>query len=328
MPILGARDGHDFIPAAVRAGAAAVIQSPGRPLPEGARLSVVEVADTLAAFTALARAVRDQFDGPVIAITGSNGKTTTRGMIAAALACEGGYSRVLCTRGNFNNFIGVPMTLTNGPARPDAMVIEIGMNAPGEVDALASVVRPTAAVITSVAIEHLEFMGSIEAIAAAEAEVVPHVVKGGPVFVPGDEPLLDPHLRDRDVRVVHFATASPAWTRAPRVALTSTRIGRTTRGVVTVRGDDGQAREASVELQLFGAHNLRNAAAALAVGLEHGLPLAPMLRAMNAGCGSAASAATPSAPGRYPRECRPAFPGRRKSAPCPASRRRRSAVPR
>ncbi|MCA9714243.1 MAG: UDP-N-acetylmuramoyl-tripeptide--D-alanyl-D-alanine ligase, partial [Myxococcales bacterium] len=168
VPIVAARDGHDFIPQAVAGGAAAILQVRGRALPAG-DTSVIEVEDTLAAFTALARDVRDRFTGPVIAITGSNGKTTTRGMIAAALACEGGFQRVLCTQGNFNNNIGVPMTLTNGPDEPDAMVIELGMNAPGEVDALASVVRPTGAVITSVAVEHLEFMGSIEAIAAAEA---------------------------------------------------------------------------------------------------------------------------------------------------------------
>src|SRR5690606_30660118 len=104
VPIVAARDGHDFIPAAAEAGASACLIAAGRPIPAGCEdLTVVEVEDTLAGLTALARAARSRIDGPVVAITGSNGKTTTRAFIEATLATA--FDPVLCTRGNFNNHI-------------------------------------------------------------------------------------------------------------------------------------------------------------------------------------------------------------------------------
>ncbi|MCA9695160.1 MAG: UDP-N-acetylmuramoyl-tripeptide--D-alanyl-D-alanine ligase, partial [Myxococcales bacterium] len=166
VPIVAARDGHDFIPAAIASGAAATLIARGRPRPDDPRVSVIEVDDPLTALERLAADARARCDGPVVAITGSNGKTTTRAMIAAVL--EVGFAPVLATQGNFNNHLGVPLTLVReleGGAAPRAMVIELGMSAPGEVDALAALVRPTCAVITSVALEHLEFMGSLDAIA-------------------------------------------------------------------------------------------------------------------------------------------------------------------
>jgi UDP-N-acetylmuramoyl-tripeptide--D-alanyl-D-alanine ligase len=181
VPVVAARDGHDFIADAVAGGAAAVLVMPGRAVP-GGDCTVIEVDDTLVALGALARAARDEWTGPVVAISGSNGKTTTRAMIEAVLRTR--FARVLATRGNFNNHLGVPLTLLGEPHEVDAAVLELGMSAPGENDHLAGIVRPDVAVITSVAIEHLEFMGSLEAIAAAEAEPVRHVRAGGVVVRP------------------------------------------------------------------------------------------------------------------------------------------------
>ncbi|MBC8074239.1 MAG: UDP-N-acetylmuramoyl-tripeptide--D-alanyl-D-alanine ligase, partial [Deltaproteobacteria bacterium] len=191
VPVVAARDGHDFIAAAIAGGAAAVLVAAGRTVPPG-DVTVVEVDDTIAAFQRLAADRRARLDVPVVAISGSNGKTTTRAMIAAVLGSAN--HRVLCTQGNFNNHLGVPTTLLGEPESPTAMVIELGMNAPGENGLLAAIVQPSIAVITSIALEHLEFMGSIEAIAAAEAEPIAHLRPGGVVVVPSDEPLLRPHL--------------------------------------------------------------------------------------------------------------------------------------
>lgn len=271
VPIVAARDGHDFIPGAIAGGAAAVLMGPGRPLPEG-DVTVVEVDDTLAALTRLGARSRDATSGPVVSITGSNGKTTTRAMVAAVLGSA--IDSVLCTRGNLNNHLGVPLTLLDTPHDPGAMVIELGMSAPGENDHLASIVRPSIAVITSIALEHLEFMGTIEAIAAAEAEVVPHVGPDGVVVVPGDEPLLVPHLpKGEQPRVLRFGPEDSADVQVLGVQ-------QTERTEATLRVPGGE--KVTVRLQLFGAHNARNAAAALAVGCHLGLPLGPMVEALEA----------------------------------------------
>jgi UDP-N-acetylmuramoyl-tripeptide--D-alanyl-D-alanine ligase len=275
VPIVAARDGHDFIAAAVAGGAAAVLVGPGRAGEVGdAAVTVVEVDDTLAAMTRLAAAARNALSGPVVAITGSNGKTTTRAMIAAVVAT--GYPELLCTRGNLNNHLGVPLTLLGEPHEPSAMVVELGMSAPGENDRLAAVVRPTIAVITSVAIEHLEFMGSIEAIAAAEAEPIGHVTPDGVVLVPGDEPLLTPHLPASCPRVVRFAAGAGA-----RVRVVDVVAGVRTVATLAIAAEgDVPEQRVEVRLQTFGAHNARNAAAAMCVGLELGLPVAQMVAAL------------------------------------------------
>ncbi|MEM9457533.1 MAG: UDP-N-acetylmuramoyl-tripeptide--D-alanyl-D-alanine ligase [Myxococcota bacterium] len=275
VPIVAARDGHDFVPHAIEGGAAAVLIGADRPLPPG-EITVVEVDDTVAALARLGARSRDRVDGPVVSITGSNGKTTTRAMIAAVLGSA--MEDVLCTRGNLNNHLGVPLTLTGEPHDPQAMVIELGMSAPGENDHLASIVRPSVAVITSIALEHLEFMGSLEAIAAAEAEVVPHVVthgmNGGVVIVPDDEPTLAPHLpKGPQPAVLRFGPGDEA-----DVQVLGVKLAERTEAMLRVPGGE----RVRLRLRCFGAHNARNAAAALAVGCHLGLPLVPMVEALEA----------------------------------------------
>lgn len=284
VPIVAARDGHDFLPQAIAGGAAAVLVARGRALPDpeaGAPAhaltltptpTVVEVDDTLAALTRLGACSRDRVRGPVVAITGSNGKTTTRALVEAVLASA--LPAVLCTQGNLNNHLGVPLTLLDEPHDPDAMVIELGMSAPGENDHLAAIVRPSLAIITSIALEHLEFMGSLEAIAAAEAEVVPHVSDDGVVVVPSDEPTLRPFLpRGPRPKVLRFGPDDDADVQVCNVQ-------QSERTEATLRLPGGE--RVTLRLRCFGAHNARNAAAALAVGTHLGLPLRPMLEALEA----------------------------------------------
>jgi UDP-N-acetylmuramoyl-tripeptide--D-alanyl-D-alanine ligase len=274
VPIVAARDGHDFIAAAAEAGASACLLGTGRPLAPGCEhLTVVEVEDTLAGLTKLARAARSRIAGPVVAITGSNGKTTTRAFVEAALATA--FDPVLCTRGNFNNHLGVPLTLVDEPHDPAAAVLELGMSAPGENDHLARVVAPTVHIITSIALEHLEFMGSLAAIAAAEAEPIAHLQAGGALIIPSDEPSLLPYLPNQGVRVLRVG---PDQSEVPDVAITEVEVGVRTRVVLRLRAGD----RLTIRLATFGAHNARNAASAVATAMHLGLPLAPLVEALEA----------------------------------------------
>lgn len=273
VPIVASRDGHAFIADAIAGGAAAVLQAPDRPLPAGDEVTVVEVADTGAALDALARAARDRCSGPVVAITGSNGKTTTRAMLEAALRSH--FPRVLATRGNLNNHLGVPISLLCGPDDPAAIVLELGMSAPGENARLAEIVRPDVAVITSVALEHLEFMGSLAAIAAAEAEPLRHLRPGGVAVAPDDEPTLARHLRGREV--MYFGEGPDA-----AVQVLGVELDERTHATLRLRAGAGAGEVIRLSLQVFGAHNARNAAAALAVGLHLGCPVGPMIEALEA----------------------------------------------
>lgn len=253
VPIVAARDGHAFLPAAVAAGASAVLVARGRPAPEGP-VTVVEVDETLAAFHRLAASARSRIAGPVVAITGSNGKTTTRAFVEAVLRTI--YEPVLATRGNLNNHLGVPLCLCGPPHAPAAAVLELGMSAPGENATLAEIVRPNVAVVTSIALEHVEFLGSIEAIAAAEAEPFALLESDGVAIVPSDESLLVPHLPTgrRVLRVGPCADAD--------VRIVEASVGRRT--TATCRLPDGT--DVRLSLGVLGLHNARNAAAALAVG--------------------------------------------------------------
>jgi len=268
VPIVAARDGHDFIPAALEGGAAATLVQRGHEVPAGTT-AVIEVADTQEALTRLATARCAAFEGPVVTISGSNGKTTTRAMIAGVL--DASMPSVLCTQGNLNNHLGVPLTVLGKPHAPDAMVVELGMSAPGENDALAAIAQPQIHVITSVALEHLEFMKSIEAIAAAEAEPIERVRPGGCIVAPADETLLRPHLDRARADVMTFGNADDC-----DVQILDVSVGARTRATVRV----GPHAPIELDLPLFGAHNARNAAAALAVGHRLGLSLEASVQAL------------------------------------------------
>ncbi len=166
------RDGHDFLPAAQAAGAsAALVATPDASL----ALPQLVVADPLAAFQAIARAHRRTFRGPVVGISGSAGKTSTKNLLALLLGGEAGG--VLATEGNLNNHLGVPLTLTRlDPARHRFAVIEAGISAPGEMQTLARMIEPDVAIITLVAAAHTEELGGLEGVAREKA-VLPAAVR-------------------------------------------------------------------------------------------------------------------------------------------------------
>ncbi|GAJ60250.1 UDP-N-acetylmuramoyl-tripeptide--D-alanyl-D-alanine ligase [Geobacillus thermoleovorans] len=187
VPLRGATfNGHDFVQEAVQKGAAAVLwaEREGTP-PEG--VPVVVVDDTLLALQRLAARYREQLGMKVIGVTGSNGKTTTKDMIAALLST---HYRVQKTEGNLNNHIGVPLTLLSLDEGTEMAVVEMGMSGFGEIERLTMIARPDAAVITNIGEAHLQELGSREGIAKAKLEILAGLHHDGLFVYHGDEPLL------------------------------------------------------------------------------------------------------------------------------------------
>ena len=181
-------DGHKFLIQAIAAGASAVIVSDRDiNLPSANNAAIILVDDTLAALQKLAARYRQLFSLPVIAVTGSIGKTTTKDILADCLSSR---YHTLKTQGNFNNEIGLPITLLNLRPIHQAAVLEMGMRAPGEIDHLSSLLQPDYAIITNVEPVHLETMGSLENIARAKCEVLEYIKKDGFALLNGDSELL------------------------------------------------------------------------------------------------------------------------------------------
>ena len=188
VPLVGDRfDGHDYIPDALNAGAAGCLCSHAPDIQRADKF-YIRVQDTQQALGALASACRGKFDIPFVQITGSVGKTTTKEMIAAVLQQK---LHILKTEGNFNNQIGVPLTLLKLDPTDEAAVIETGMNHFGEIEYLGSLIRPDLAVITNIGDAHIEYLGSREGVLKAKCEIFTHLREGGLVILNGDDPLLN-----------------------------------------------------------------------------------------------------------------------------------------
>lgn len=251
-------DAHDFLREAIDRGATSVIVSrPGRTA--GLGVPAFAVRDTLVALGALARYRRRAWIGTVIGVGGSNGKTTTKELIRGALAA---CLTVHATMGNFNNLIGVPLTLLALPDEADVAVIEMGMNVPGEMARLRGIVEADMVVMTSVSEEHLEGLGSLEGVLREESDIF----DGAKVaVVPASQPEIAAAAQGRAARVVS-AGLDAGDVRASRWSVGADGLGEIDIEGVTVRPP---AR---------GAHNLRNSMLALAVARELGLSMADAAR--------------------------------------------------
>ena len=253
------RDGHEFVAQARDVGAAAAVVTHVQDI-SIAQLVVEDVADALQRAARLARA---GYHGPVVGVTGSNGKTTVKQMIAAVLGEAGS---VLATEGNLNNHLGVPLTLMRLDNTADRAVIEMGANHPGEIGQLAAIARPTVGVITNAGWAHLEGFGSREGIAKAKGELFIRLPEDGTAVINFDDDYagLWKTLAGRR-RVIGFGlSAADAEVRAEDVATTEQGSQFT-----LVVGD----QKVSVRLALPGRHNVANALAA--AGVAHALGLAP-----------------------------------------------------
>jgi UDP-N-acetylmuramoyl-tripeptide--D-alanyl-D-alanine ligase len=258
----GARDGHDFLLQAVEKGAAGAIISEEGKIPEGLpeNFGLILVNDTLRAFQKLAAGYRKSFAIPHIAITGSIGKTTTKDIVAHVLESR---FPLLKTYKNYNNHIGVPLTLLQLEPHHQAAVLELGMNHAGEIDLLASLVKPEISVITYIGESHIEFFGTREKIALAKAELLPHTAHDGLVLLNGDSPYLRriAHLYPGEIMYYSVAGKADVWAEQIRFA------------------EDGMQFEvcfASGErfpafLPLYGEHSVLNALPAVAIGKRLGM---------------------------------------------------------
>ncbi len=255
-------DGHEFLDAAAGGGATVLVCRKGRgPRSEG--LFYVEVDDTLYALGEIARHHRRRFDCPVVAITGSNGKTTTKEMLRSILCLHHGPEAVLANHGNLNNLIGLPLSLMELGDRHRVAVLEMGTNAPGEIARLAEVAGPSHGLVTSIAAAHLEGLGSIDGVASAKGELFRALPPDGTCLV---------NVEDR--RVVDQAGQAVAGRFEYGVG------GRVWADGVETRGLDGLAFElctaadrTAVVLGLGGRHNVTNALAAAAAALSLGVGL-------------------------------------------------------
>jgi len=253
-------DAHDFLGDAARAGAACAVARADR-VPAEPPLPLLAVEDTLEALGAIARHHRRRFPVPLVGVTGSNGKTTTREMIAAILSVRG---PVLKTEGNLNNEVGVPLTLLRLGPEHTAAVVEMGMNHPGEIARLASIAEPRVGVVTNATAAHLHGLGSVDAVASAKAELYKGLPPDGIVVANLDDPRMLAKARKSGRRVFTFAVGAHKEADVTVLA-------------IEPRGEEGQlvtlglgTKEVLVRLPLVGAHNAANAAAAAAAAMALG----------------------------------------------------------
>ncbi|MDK2847525.1 MAG: UDP-N-acetylmuramoyl-tripeptide--D-alanyl-D-alanine ligase [Desulfuromonadales bacterium] len=214
VPLRGPRfDGHDFLVQAIRGGAAACLSEE---VIAGLSVPVIRVADTLRALGDLAGALRQDFDGPVVAVTGSSGKTTTKEMLAAILASRGPG---LKTEGNFNNLIGLPHTLFRLDPGHAWAVLELGMSARGEIARLAEISRPDIGIVTNVGPAHLQNLQNLEGVARAKGELFAALPAGGTAIINGDDPRVLQLPVANGVRRLIFGCGPNAEVRAEDVAV-------------------------------------------------------------------------------------------------------------
>jgi len=296
-------DAHDFLDQVAARNVAAVVVAR---LPEGWTLPAVVVPDTLVALGRIAHGWRAQFDIPLIGVTGSNGKTTVKEMIACILAAAVGDDARLATQGNLNNEIGVPLTLFRLDASHRAAVVELGMNHPGEIGRLSAIAAPTVGLVNNAQREHQEFMHTVEAVARENGSVLESLSDDGVAVFPGDDTYTDLWRGLAKGEVITFGLSDSCHVRA---SYTSTGFGsqlhvsasfpdeRRTRREPKLdepsaaqnldsrlRGNDGLegAGENSfaITLQAAGEHNVRNALAAIACALGAGIDQAAIVRGL------------------------------------------------
>jgi UDP-N-acetylmuramoyl-tripeptide--D-alanyl-D-alanine ligase len=213
-------DGHSFVSQVLDHGVKGVMIQSDHTIETqyrswcAAGTTCIVVADTTLALGALAAFQRRQFAIPVVAITGSNGKTTTRRMTEQVLAQR---FRTLATQGNFNNEIGLPLTLFKLTADHQAAVLELGMNHFGEMNRLGAICQPTIAVITNVAAAHLEYVGSLEGVARAKGELIRHIHASGTLVLNQDDPQVAALADQAQCRVLFYGTAADAAVRAENI---------------------------------------------------------------------------------------------------------------
>jgi UDP-N-acetylmuramoyl-tripeptide--D-alanyl-D-alanine ligase len=255
-------DGHRFVADALARGAAAALVRAGAVEP-GVAGPLLEVDDPRRALMNLARDERSRFEGAVIGITGSTGKTCTKDFTAAVV---GERLRVVASERSFNNEVGLPLTILRSDAGTQALVCELGARGPGHIRLLCEVARPAIGVVTNVGVAHMELFGSPQALRDAKAELPEALTEDGTAVLNADDPAVRGYAGRTRGRVVLYGTAGDAHVRAEGIAMAK-ETGRATFDLIAPNGRTG------VELPVAGEHMVPNALAAAAVGHALGLPI-------------------------------------------------------
>lgn len=258
VPLKGDNDGHDYIQSAIEKGASAAFWSEAiEKAPVGFPVLVVE--DTLKALQDLAKYYLKVVNPKVVGITGSNGKTTTKDMTEAVIRSK---FKVHKTQGNFNNHIGLPMTILEMPSSTEVIILEMGMNHAGEIKVLSKLAEPDVAVITMIGESHIEYLGSRKGIAAAKMEIVAGLKKNGTLIYPGEEELLSPLVQELEPKQrITFGTGK-----------TNNMYPVTIEpGMYQTKFTTNVAPEIECSIPVLGTYNVTNAMAALMVGFTLGI---------------------------------------------------------
>lgn len=264
-------DAHDFLDQVIAQGAAAVVVERA---PAGLAVPALVVPDSRLALGTIGQRWRQQFSLPLIAVTGSNGKTTVKEMIAAILVAAFGVDKSLATRGNFNNEIGVPLTLLRLQATHQAAVIELGMNHPGEIAVLTELAGPSVGLVNNAQREHQEFMASVAAVAEENGAVIRGLATNGVAVFPADDPYTE-LWRSYSAKggSLTFGLTPAADVHC---SYSNGADGFGSELAVSVPGQPGFM----VHLSAAGEHNVRNALAAIACALAIGVDLAAIKRGL------------------------------------------------
>lgn len=261
-------NGEDFAQDALNKGASAVLVSKNAPEIHGVTL---KVENTLTAYQQIAKSWRERFKIPVVAITGSSGKTTTKDLTAAVLSALG---KVCKTSANFNNEIGVPMTLLEIGEKHKAAVVEIGMRGLGQIENLAQYVKPNIAIVTNVNETHIEILGSLENIARAKSELVQAIQAGGTVILNADNFYTAEmkKVANSGVKILTYGIENAADLTAENILID----GSSTSFILKYGG-----AAYNFEIPIIGRHNVSNALSAIAAGLSVGLSIDEIKRGIS-----------------------------------------------
>ncbi|WP_129045364.1 UDP-N-acetylmuramoyl-tripeptide--D-alanyl-D-alanine ligase [Companilactobacillus metriopterae] len=252
IPLIDQRDGHDFIDSAINNGAVASIWQRDHEIPD-VSIPLLEVKNTSDAFEAIAKYYLSKVNPKVVAVTGSNGKTTTKDMIANVLSINNNVAK---TPKNFNNEIGVPFTILNMPVNTEVLVLEMGMDRPGQIEDLSTIANPDFSVITMIGEAHIEFFQTRDKIADAKMEITSHLREDGRFIYDGDEPLLVQKAENIEQEQLTFGMGTENSIYATEV----------------VSGKDYTEFKTNLwtdekfTIPMMGEYNVRNALAALMIG--------------------------------------------------------------
>ncbi|WP_436966212.1 UDP-N-acetylmuramoyl-tripeptide--D-alanyl-D-alanine ligase [Staphylococcus shinii] len=245
-------DGHKYVAQALKDGAGASFYQKGMPLDERVDGPIIWVEDTLTALQQLAKAYLEFVNPQVIAVTGSNGKTTTKDMIESVLKPQ---FKVKKTQGNYNNEIGMPLTILELDLDTEISILEMGMSGFHEIEFLSNLAEPNIAVITNIGESHMQDLGSREGIAKAKSEITVGLQPGGLFIYDGDEPLLEPYVNQlTNVDLISIGKNSTNSLVSQMESINNDGIAFTIN------------KEERFELPILGEHNMKNATIAIAVG--------------------------------------------------------------